>query len=363
MSTQNWRPMLLTLSALALAAGTARGQSSGSPEWMRPLIKNAEDPKLQPQKDLRKKQMGLEKELKKLRFTYFRSEHRPTRLEGLSKLAGYGEGWMVQPLLEVFQDETSEDIRSAVIGVLRAEKGDESDRALMWLAVSNKSDDWRTAALAALNSRLIELKDKPTDGMLAVLQGAVTSQDQGLADNGAKAGNVLRMYEIIPFLIQAQTPPPPASAGPIGRPRNGPLAWIAIAQQQAYIADMNPIVADNAVAWQPVPGVVTSGVVLVINDAVATFNPIVIHQSLVDLSSRLGGRSTDSLGMKFSPWQNWYKDGGERAIAKAAEKRAEDRAQEAAASDKTAAAAAKDIAKPAEPASEKAGAPKAEPAK
>lgn len=331
MSARNWRPMLLALSALALGPAAANAQT-GSPEWMRALVKNADDPKLKPQKDMRKKQMALEKELRKLRFEHFRSEHRPTRIEGVNKLAGYTQGWMVQPLLEVFQDETAEDIRGAVIGVLKAEKSDESDRALMWLAVSNKSEDWRTAATVALNARLIELKDKPTDGMLAVLQGAVTSQDQSLADNGARAGAVLRMYEIIPFLIQSQTPPPPStSVGPIGRPRNGPLAWIAIAQQQAYIADMNPIVADNAVAWQPVPGVVSSGVVLVINDAVAIFNPVVIHQSLVDLSSRLGGGPTDSLGMKFSPWQNWYKDGGEKAIAKAAEKRAEDRAKEAAA--------------------------------
>lgn len=324
MTTRNWRPMLLALSALALGPTVASAQTA-APEWMRSLVKNPDDPKLKPQKELRRKQMGLEKELKKLRFQYFRSEHRATRAEGAAKLATYREPWMVQPLLEVFQEEKAEDIRAVVISNLRASKSDEGDRGLMWLAVSNRIDVWQLGAIGALHDRIAENKDRPTAGMLAVLQAAVTTQDQFQADSGARAGAALNLYEIIPFLIQAQTPPPP-STSPIGRPRNGPLAWIAIAQQQAYIADMNPIVADNAVAWDPVPGVVTSGVLLVINDAVATFSPVVIHQSLVDLSSRLSGAPTDGLGMRFSNWQNWYAQTGEKAIAKSAEKRAEDRA-------------------------------------
>ena len=314
-----WRPMLLALSALALGPSIAHAQTA--PEWMRSLVKNADDPKLRPQKELRRKQMALEKELKKLRFQYFRSEHKPTRSEGLARLAAYREPWMIQPLLDVFQEEKAEDLRAAVLENLRMSRSDEADRGLMWTASGNAQEAWQLAATDALRARIAENKDAPTTGMLAVLQAAVTSQDQHLADGGARAGADLHLYEIIPFLIQAQTPPPP-SVGPMGRPRNGPLAWIAIGEQKAYIADLNPVVADNAVAWDVVPGVVTSGVLLVINDAVATFNPTVVHQSLVDLSSRLSGAPTSGLGMRFSNWQNWYNQSGHDLIAKAADHRA-----------------------------------------
>jgi hypothetical protein len=292
---------------------------------MRSQVQNPDDPRLRPYKELRKKQIALEKDLKKLRAKHFRAKHRPTREAGLKTLAEYNQPWMVQSIIKVFEEDKGEDVRTAIMSILRTQGSDEGDRGLAWLAAGHEDRAWNQAAIDALALRLKDLKQKPSSGMLAVLQGAVASKTQHIADGGARAVAGLNLYEMIPFLIQAQTPPPP-NVGPLGRPRNGPLAWIAIAQQQAYIADLNPVVADNSVAFDPVPGVVSSGVVLVINDAVAHFSPVVIYQSLVDLSSRAmanaGDEPTSGMGLNTAAWKEWYFAKGERAIAKAVEDRA-----------------------------------------
>ena len=319
--------LFLVLAFAAGSAQTALAQaSSPAPEWMRGKVQNPDDPRLRPYKELRKKQIALEKELKKLRAKHFRAEHRPTREAGLKTLAEYNKPWMVQSLIEVFQEDKGEDVRAALMTIMRTQGSDEGDRGLAWLASGHEDFAWQQAAIDALTLRLKDLKQVPSAGMLAVFQGAVASKTQHIADSGARAVAGLHLYEMIPFLIQAQAPAPP-NVSPTGRPRNGPLAWIAIAQQQAYIADLNPVVADNAVAFDPVPGVVSSGVVLVINDAVAHFSPVVIYQSLVDLSSRAmastGGQPTEGMGLNTAAWKEWYFAHGEKAIAKAIEDRAE----------------------------------------
>lgn len=327
--TNRSRAGLLTLGLVAAFAGTARSalaqSSSPAPEWVRSQVQNPDDPRLRPYKELRKKQIALEKDLKKLRAKHFRAEHLPTREAGLKTLAEYNQPWMVQSLIKVFEEDKGADVRTAIMNILRTQGSDEGDRGLAWLASGHEDFAWQQAAIDALALRLKDLKQKPSSGMLAVFQGAVASKTQHVADGGARAVAGLNLYEMIPFLIQAQTPPPP-NVGPLGRPRNGPLAWIAIAQQQAYIADLNPVVSDNAVAYDPVPGYVSSGVTLVINDAVAIFSPVVIYQSLVDLSSRAmtnaGDEPPKGMGLNTAAWKEWYFAKGEKAIAKAVEDRA-----------------------------------------
>ncbi len=349
----------LALVVLAGVASQAAAQSGTPvPEWMKGKIISPDDPRLKPYRDLRKKQVALEKELKKLRAKHFRAQHKPTREAGLKTLAEYNQPWMVQPLIEVFQEDQGADVREAIVTILRTQASDEGDRGLAWLACGNEDPAWNQAAIDGLSVRLKDLKQKPTSGMLAVFQGGVASKTQRIADASARAVAGLDLYEMIPFLIQAQAPAPPATS-PIGRPRNGPLAWVAIAQQQAYIADLEPIVADNAVAFNPVPGVVSSGVVLVINDAAVTFSPVVIHQSLVRLANKAmagaGGQPTDGLRLNTGAWKDWYFAAGEKAIAKAVEERT---ASEKPA-DKSAAPAVPSPTSPTSPASPAATAPAA----
>lgn len=326
MKQRRWRPVLIALSGLLIGPSIAVGEPPA--EWMKGMVQDPQDPRLKPMLALRRKQVAFERDLKKLRAKHFRSEHAPTRAEGLVKLEAFSEGWMIQPLVEVFQDERGADVRGAIVAKFRGLKGDEGDRALTWLAVSNHSPEWQASAVQGLRERLADLKQDPSEGMLAVLQTAVLTQDQFMADSAAATSAALNLYEMIPFLIQAQAGAAPQTNA-LGRPRNGPLAWIAIAQQQAYIADLNPLVADNTVVFDPVPGVVSSGVVLVINDAVAHFSPLMINRALMDLSSRAGSKTSD-MGLRFGQWVRWYQGEGKDEVAAAAAKRREEAAAKAA---------------------------------
>lgn len=325
MTTLRWRPLLLALSALAIGTAST-AQAEPVPEWMKSMAQDPADPRTKPQRDLRKKQVALEKELRKLRAKHFRSAYQPARDEGIRKLRTYDQPWMIQPIVEVFQDEHSADLQETLISILRASKSDQGDRGLAWLAVSADSKTIQTGAIGALSERLIDQKQVPTEGMLAVLQTAVLTKEQAMADSAANAIAGLKLYELIPFLVQGQTAAPPATT-PLGRPRNGPLAWIAIAQQQAYTADLTPMVADNAVIFDPTPGVVNSGVVLVINDAAVTFSPAIINTALVGLSERIAGQPTNNLGLNPGNWAKWYQEVGEAAIAKAVEHRLQEAAE------------------------------------
>jgi hypothetical protein len=330
MTRSAWRSALLVLSASLLPA-TAVAQSA-PPEWMKSLASNPADPKTKAQRDLRKKQIEVRQKMRKVNATHFRVSHRPTREKGIEALKQFNEPWMFEPMLEVFQEDTNADVRNAVVALMRDSKSDLGDRGLAWLVVSHTNTDWQDAAVAALRERLADEKQVPSPGMLAVLQAAVATHDQRIADNASIASDVLNLYEMIPFLIQAQAGAAPATNA-LGRPRNGPLAWVAIARQQAYIADLEPIVNEGGVAFDPIPGVVNSGVVLVINDAAATFSPVMIGNSLRRLGSRVTGEETRGLARDTAKWKEWYFAKGEPAIAKASEKRLEDEKARLAAAD------------------------------
>ncbi|HZW06228.1 MAG TPA: hypothetical protein VFF65_03820, partial [Phycisphaerales bacterium] len=76
--------------------------------------------------------------------------------------------------------------------------------------------------------------------------------------------------------------------------------------QRAYVADLDPVVGDGSVAFDPVPGVLTEGVVLAINDAVAIQYSTGVHDALVGFTSGLSGEDTSRLGWNPRKWQAWY---------------------------------------------------------
>ena len=74
---------------------------------------------------------------------------------------------------------------------------------------------------------------------------------------------------------------------------DGALADILVATQQAFVQDLQPVVGDSAVGFDPELGVVTSGTILRVMGAYVVTYRTEVHNSLVGLSSRAwGGRST-----------------------------------------------------------------------
>ena len=84
-------------------------------------------------------------------------------------------------------------------------------------------------------------------------------------------------------------------------------AWFATGTVQAYVADLEPVVAEAAVAFSPVIGYLTTGAVLDVNAVVQPWNEYVWvtvrHASVLDSLRRLTGQD---FGWDQRAWQRWY---------------------------------------------------------
>jgi hypothetical protein len=135
--------------------------------------------------------------------------------------------------------------------------------------------------------------------VLREIESGLRSPKHAVANNAGVLTQALRAYEALPLLVYAMT-----TADELGQD-GGDIAWIAIETQRGFVANLIPVVGDNAGAFQPVIGVVSEGIVLTVRDAFAIVYRTEIHGALVDLSSRLYGQPVD-LGYDPREWRDWY---------------------------------------------------------
>ncbi len=115
---------------------------------------------------------------------------------------------------------------------------------------------------------------------------------------GLLAGKV-DAFAVIPSLIFAQV---------VGdeKTTDGDLAWIAMGTRTNYIANVVPVVGDNAGAFQPVLGSLQTGVLMRVQDAMVYTYRTDAHQSLVSMTSRDFGQSTVDFGWDMKRWWTWF---------------------------------------------------------
>ncbi|QOJ00655.1 MAG: hypothetical protein HRU70_09185 [Phycisphaeraceae bacterium] len=278
-------------------------------EWARRLSIDPEDPRLAGYKAAQKKRAEFERGLRKLRAESFRSEYAPKRREGIEKIKAHTDPTTFQSLIAVFGEE-GEDVRRALLEHFRASRSDAGDRGLAWLAITDKDAGIRSAAREFLESRIGE-EGKATAGMLEVVARAAAGGTSAHVERAATLAQGLNLYEVIPALIAAQAGGVGGGGvggggGGGGGGRRGDLAWVFIGEQQAYVADLTPLVSERAVAFDPQIGYVTSGALIRIHDAVVTVNHRpVIHRALMDLGSRLTGSDLSGLGQDRAAWAAW----------------------------------------------------------
>lgn len=300
---------------------TSPPASEDVPEYLREAQKR-EEAKVTPEVlELRKKEVVLQRELKKLRAKHFRNQrYTPTREAGIIALRHeYAQPWMFPSLIDVFTEERDEDVVSTVCAILRDSASEFGDRGLAFVAATTSEDIWRAHTTQALAARIKSNFGRPPAGAIAVFQAALQSGDTHAMDGAAVAGQALSLIELIPYIIPTQPGTGGQGGGGTGRQR-GPLAWIAIGTQKSYVADLTPIVSQGAVAFDPTPGVVTEGTLFVVNDAVVTWSPRVVNGALTNLASAATGEDAlnlrGRLGMRFESWKDWYFSTGKEAIEK-----------------------------------------------
>lgn len=252
-----------------------------------------------------KRRVELERELAKLRATYFRGARDiEQRQIGIAKLRAYNQPEAYPPMLKVFERE-GEDVQRAIIDMLIEQGTPEADATLAWAAVMLNNPEFRANAGTGLRHRVRAAG--VTQPIFNVLDMALQSENEDRANAAAQIADEFEIIGLIPRLISAQFSGSPGGSGGESD-RNGDLAFIAIGRQVAFISDLTPVVSDSAVGFDPTISVANEGTVVAIQDAAVTIYRSEIHSSLVGLTSRVWGQPTGGLGYDYEAWKRWYFD-------------------------------------------------------
>ncbi|HEB61136.1 MAG TPA: HEAT repeat domain-containing protein [Phycisphaeraceae bacterium] len=245
---------------------------------------------------------SFRQEVRRLRAKYFRNtRNAEIRREGIAKLSEYNQPDHFQVLIEMLEDE-GEDVQYGLTEHFRRLADPSGDAALAWMALRGKQQETRELAKQALLDRVDALKGKVPDSVRYLVEQHIRSNIHAEAAAGAQLAQQLHLYEMIPTLIVSQV------AQQRRTDNSGDLAFIAVATQRAFVSDLQPVVGDNAVGFDPQISVVSEGVVLRIRDAVIQVYRYDVHNSLLGLAEEDWGESLAYLGFDPVAWRNWYEN-------------------------------------------------------
>jgi hypothetical protein len=375
-----WAQGTVQPGAIVQDAGASAG--ADAPPWIALMAADPGSPAMRALAAQNKERKELEKRVRQIRHRYLKSGKNEVVQEGFVMLRDLLKAvdaiksgpqdpfgavttgqWKVAAfpmLLEVFERDDME-LRLQVLDLIRDSKTDEGDTTLAWAAVMSKDRAMRDAArgkfLARVSvrdeakeserqfreslpvayapgggpsQRTIEMstvgdvtvahsrRNYPVGVARVVAEGLRTRREHTMAA-AADLASVLGMFEAIPGLIAGQVSGAGFGGGAAGTDRTGDLAWIMIGQQQTFVADLTPVVGDNAVGFDPTLGVVTEGVILRIKDAAVYAYSFDVNSALVamaDTAMGLGdGQSTASMGFDTEKWMAWWDANKQQVLA------------------------------------------------
>ncbi len=272
--------------------------------WMEHLLPDPDDPRVRAYAEHQRHRAQKALEIRRFRSTYFGTgSSTETRQIGLALLREkYNEPALYSLLLEVFEHDSVE-VKSGLLDMFADAGTDEADATLAWVAVHDAEADTRDAALARLTDRVAAVEGV-SDRIKLVVAGGLKEEASAPAIAAAGLAEAFKLYEMVPLMIAAQV----GGNTPSAQTRTGNLGWIIIGQQTAFVSDLQPVVSNGAVGFDPTLSVVTEGVVLEINDAAVYTYRTEIFYSLTRLTSDALGRPTGTWGMDEPKWWAWYAD-------------------------------------------------------
>ena len=250
-------------------------------------------------RELQAARLGYERELKKIRARFFRGVRNPEIREiGMRRLSEYTDPAAFELLADLFFEE-GPDARAAVLGHLASLETGEADAAIAWQAVYAEDAEDRAASLGVLES--IAEDRGVSDFVVDVTRSGLYERDETPVVAASQVASSLKLYELIPQIAAAQV-----AVGGGGNERRGDLAWIFVGTQRTFVSDVQPVVSDGAVAFDPQLSVVSEGVILRVHDAYVAIYRVAVHEILLGMSSEAWGRSTAHLGYDLPAWRAWY---------------------------------------------------------
>ena len=244
-----------------------------------------------------------ERNVRRIVATFFkRSQSEVSHRRGWEELRAYAHDDRVYPLLLDLFERQPLDSRNDLLRFFADDTGVHAQTMLAWVAVfEHRSAEHRDFASATLAGLVGE--NEPDFGAQRVMALGLKSGDDAAVN---AAANLIRQYNLlraVPLLAQAQAQPQ-NTGGRDGW--SGALAQIVVGTQQAFVADLTPVVAAGTVAFQPTVGVVSSGTVLRVIDAVVYEYRTDVHRVLVDMTTAASGEPTGHLGYDANAWRAWY---------------------------------------------------------
>ncbi|HYF13989.1 MAG TPA: hypothetical protein VD971_02830 [Phycisphaerales bacterium] len=280
-----------------------------APAWLRRLAMNEQSESVRRYHEQKQARLSKEKEIRRLRLKHF-GQIRSTQIrqEGILKLRELAEPALFPLLIDVFKRE-DDDVRLELLDIFKRSESLEGDAALAWQAVFDKDARIREAATQRLDERQRE-SEKPQlvrDQARMVVYEGLTSSRASNGLNAARLAENLKLVELIPWLAASQLRAQAVQTGG-AREGAGALAWIAVGTQTSFVSDLQPVVAEAAVAFDPQVSSVTEGTLVRVIDATVYSYNVDIHNALVRLSSAAWGQSTARLGWDYRAWMSWYRD-------------------------------------------------------
>ena len=175
-----------------------------------------------------------------------------------------------------------------------ARGGEEGQFALACVAIQDDSAPVRAEA----TRRIVR---PPSSAVLSAIDDGLRSDNHDWVDRAGVLAGAVHAVEALPALIFAQFAQAPKSD-------RGDLAWIAIGRTVSYVANVVPVVGDNAGAFQPVIGQLIEGVVMRVQDCVVTIYHGGVHDALVAMSTYDSGMDTSALGWDIRAWHRWFNE-------------------------------------------------------
>lgn len=249
-------------------------------------------------------------------------------------------------LIEAFATAPIDDQRLA-LGLLTEREDDYAQAVIADTALRAGSSNFRTIARQALIDRLkssinTQSKNVP-ESVQRVIRAGLRSNVSEVRHDAASIARGLNLINLLPLVIAGQT----VGGNSIGSSGPGPaLAFIQVGTQQGYVRDLVPVIGNGAAAFDPVPGVLTTGTVLIVDDAVVSTsqgggivsggNPsgpsvagrhappspftantdMVMRGILLAWAKDLTGEDLSRQGARLTPWRTWYEQDLPAALAK-----------------------------------------------
>jgi len=248
----------------------------------------SEDPKVL---DMRAEARNYLGQLRGIRRKHFDGKPRPAvRDEGVRQLREFVDPAAFKPMLVAFRGSAPETLLE--VYAFLASRGPEGEAALAWEAMVAKDKSIRDELIARLTS-------PPSEPVLREIDRGLRDNRHAVANAAGYIAGALGAIQAIPLLIFSQAAADYAE-------QQGDLAWIVVGTQNSYVANVIPVVGDNAGAFQPVLGMFVEGTLLRVMDAVVVTYRIDAHNALVSMANRLSGTSTEHLGYDMPKWYAWY---------------------------------------------------------